>query len=146
MDKKNCSGTKGFTVIELMVVLIIVSILVALAYPSYVDQVRKSRRGEAQELLMNWSINQEIWRSNHPLYADDTAGQLSAPTHDYYNFSLAAPDPPTATTYVLQAIAPTGSDQLNDKAKDGTNCSTLNMNSAGQKYSGGDPSKLSCWD
>jgi type IV pilus assembly protein PilE len=146
MRNKIGIGIKGFTLLELMIVLLIVAILVAMAYPSYVDYVRKARRGEAQELLMNWSINQEIWRSNHSTYADDAVGQLVAPTNDYYNFSLAAPDPPTATTYVLQAVAPADSGQLNDVAKDGTNCGTLNMNSAGQKYSGGDPTKQSCWD
>jgi len=128
--------------IELMIALIIVAILVALAYPSYIDYVRKSKRGEAQQLLMNWSINQEIWRSNNSAYA--TAAQLPVPTHDHYTFSL--PAAPTATTYILQAAAKAGDDQLNDKAKDGTPCSTLNINSAGQKYSGGDTTKLICWD
>ena len=53
---------KGFTIIELMIVILIVAILVALAYPSYINYVRKAKRGEAQQLLLNWSINQEIWR------------------------------------------------------------------------------------
>ncbi len=70
MNKQRNNWKSGFTVIELMIVLMIVAILVALAYPSYVDYVRKARRGEAQQLLMNWSINQEIWRSNNPTYAD----------------------------------------------------------------------------
>jgi len=131
--------------IELMIVLVIVAILVALAYPSYVDYVRKSRRGEAQQLLMNWSINQEIWRSNNSTYA--TAAQLAVPTHDHYTFSL--PAAPTATTYVLQAKAKAGDDQEKDEYKKvdpPINCSTLNINSAGQKYSNGDTSELICWD
>jgi len=132
----------GFTLIEVVIALVIVAVLVALAYPSYIDYVRKSKRGEAQQLLMNWSINQEIWRSNNPSYA--TAAQLTAPTHDNYTFTM--PAAPTATTFVLQAAAKAGDDQLNDKAKDGTSCSTLNINSAGQKYSSGDTTKLICWD
>lgn len=141
---KRQSGKKhlGFSMIELMIALVIIAILVAYAYPSYIDYVRKSRRGEAQQLLMNWSINQEIWRSNNPTYA--TAAQLAVPTHDHYTFSL--PVAPTATAYTLQAAAKAGDDQVKDKAKDGTPCSTLNINSAGQKYSGGDTTKIICWD
>jgi type IV pilus assembly protein PilE len=142
MKPQRNKWNSGFTIIELMITLIIVAILVALAYPSYVDYVRKSKRGEAQQLLMNWSINQEIWRSNNPAYA--TAAQLPVPTHDHYDFTL--PVAPAATTYILQAAAKAGDDQLKDKAKDGTPCSTLNINNAGQKYSAGDTTKLICWN
>jgi type IV pilus assembly protein PilE len=41
----------GFTVIELMIVVVIVAILLAIAYPSFVNYVRKAKRGEAQQLL-----------------------------------------------------------------------------------------------
>ncbi len=139
MKSRYGNGSRGFTVIELMIVLVIIAILVALAYPSYIDYVRKARRGEAQQLLMNWSINQEIWRSNNPEYA--TTAQLPAPTHDDYTFTL--PDR-TATAFTLKAVA--SGDQVNDHAKDGTACSTLNLNSAGRKYSGDDTALLSCWN
>jgi len=119
---------------ELMIVLIIVAILVAIAYPSYIQYVRKSKRGEAQQLLMNWSINQEIWRSNNTQYA--TLGQLAAPTNDNYNFDFAVD--PTPTVYTLQATA-TG-DQLNDKARDGTPCTPLTLSHQGVK------SPPECWE
>jgi len=139
MKSKNTVREDGFTIIELMFVLVIIGILLALAYPSYVDYVRKSKRGEAQQLLMNWSVNQEIWRSNNPEYA--TTAQLPAPTHDDYVFTLPAR---SATAFTLQAAAQ--NDQVNDKAKDDTACSTLNLNSAGRKYSGGDATVTICWD
>ena len=135
--KKNA----GFSLIELMIVIVIVAILVSLAYPSYVQYVRKSKRGEAQQLLMNWSINQEIWRSNHTLYA--TAAQLPVPVNDNYDFELVV-DPPTATAYTLRAVAQ--DDQTNDVSRDGTPCSTLNLNNEGRKYSGNDPDVRVCWD
>jgi type IV pilus assembly protein PilE len=129
----------GFTVIEIMIVLIIVAVLLALAFPSYVDYVRKSRRAEAQQLLMSWSINQEIWRSNNAQYA--TTAQLAAPTHDDYTFTL-----PTrsATEFVLQASA--SGDQAKDKTRTGTSCATLQLNSDGIKYSGGNTATTACWD
>ena len=128
--KKN----SGFTVMELMIVMVIVAILVALAYPSYIQYIRKSKRGEAQQLLMNWSINQEIWRSNNTTYA--TAAQLPVPINDNYNFDLSVA--PTATTYTLRAVAQ--GDQANDVSRDGTACSTLALNQSGLK------NPTVCWD
>jgi type IV pilus assembly protein PilE len=119
--------------IELMVVILIVAILVALAYPSYLQYIRKSKRGEAQQLLMNWSINQEIFRSNNPQYA--TLAQLAQPTHDEYTFTLPAR---SAIVYTLQAAA--GGDQVNDEARGGTGCTPLTLTQNGVK------SPAACWD
>jgi type IV pilus assembly protein PilE len=124
MNKQRNKRNSGFTVIELMIVLVVVAILVALAYPSYVDYVRKARRGEAQQLLMNWSINQEIWRSNNSEYA--TTVQLPVPTHDHYDFSLTDR---SATGFTLQADAK--GDQVNDIAKG--DCTALTLASTGAK-------------
>ena len=123
----------GFTIIELMIVIGIVALLVSLAYPAYSQYVMKARRGEAQQLLLNWSINQEIWRSNNSAYADEN--DLPKPTHDNYDF----PDPVVSPTeYTLQADA-TGN-QLNDKARDGTSCANLTLDQSGVK------AEAECWD
>jgi type IV pilus assembly protein PilE len=124
----------GFTIIELMIVLMIVAILLSLAYPSFAQYVRKAKRGEAQQLLLNWSINQEIWRSNNSLYAK--VSDLAAPTNDHY--ILSTDGTPTATAYKLQAVG--GGDQVNDKARDGTDCHTLTMNQTGIKL------PAPCWE
>jgi len=125
------------TIIELMIVLIIIAILVALAYPSYVDYVRKARRGEAHQLLLNWSINQEIFRSNHPEYAPigSGPGQLPEPKHDNYTFPLPVR---SATAYTLTATAK--GDQVNDKTKAGANCSPMTLTQTGAK------SPADCWN
>ena len=128
--------------IELMIVIVIVAILVSLAYPSYLQYIRKSKRGEAQQLLMNWSINQEIWRSNNPLYAN--TGDINVPLNDHYDLNTVGI--PTATAYFLVAAAKAGNDQLNDKARNGDDCSTLNLDSTGRKYSAGDITKIECWN
>lgn len=44
---------RGFTLIELMIVVAIVAILAAVAYPSYRDSISKSRRAEARAQLMD---------------------------------------------------------------------------------------------
>lgn len=121
-------GSTGITLIELMFVLVIVGILVALAYPSYVEYVRKGKRGDAQHLLLNWAVNQEIFRSNNPSYAAGNNPALLAPGLNYYGFVASNISP---TTYTLTATA-TG-DQANDKARDGTNCSVLTVTHTGTK-------------
>jgi type IV pilus assembly protein PilE len=133
MNRLNRKGILGFTIIELMIVLVIVAILLGLAYPSYIQYVRKSKRGEAQQLLMNWSVNQEIWRSNNPQYAD--TDDLPEPTNDNYTFDI---DDRTATTYTL--IADASGDQENDVAKDGTSCDVLTLDQNGVK------SEAVCWE
>jgi type IV pilus assembly protein PilE len=131
----------GFTIIELMIVVMIVAILLAIAYPSYARYVLKANRGDAQQLLMNWSINQEIWRSNHTTYAaDDLDTGIPAPEHDKFDFSIADE---SATTYTLQAEATGG--QADDKTRDGsTYCgksgSLLTLSQNGVKAPAG------CWE
>jgi type IV pilus assembly protein PilE len=122
----------GFTIIELMIVIMIVAILVSLAYPSYVGYVRKAKRGEAQQLLLNWAINQEIWRSNNTAYT-----ATLVPTHDNYTFAASNVG---AATYTLTATAASGNDQLKDVARDGTSCTPLTLTQAGAKTA------AACWD
>ena len=122
----------GFTIIELMIVLMIVAILLSLAYPSYVGYVRKAKRGEAQQLLLNWAINQEIWRSNNTAYT-----ATLVPTHDNYTFAASNVG---AATYILTATAASGNDQLKDVARDGTSCTPLSLTQAGAKTA------VVCWD
>lgn len=134
MKHGNSKLKRGFSIIELMIVLVIVAILLAFAIPSYVDYVRKGNRGDAQQALMNWSVNQEIWRSNHTSYA--AVADLPAPTADKYTFSTVGT--PNAAGFTIQAAA-TG-DQVNDKARDGSSCATLTLNQNGAK------TPAACWE
>jgi type IV pilus assembly protein PilE len=64
----------GFTLIELMITLAIVGILAAVAYPSYREYVAKSRRAEAQALLMQSSQWMERFYAENYSYSTNTAG------------------------------------------------------------------------
>ena len=125
-EMKHMDNRRGFTLVELMIVVGIVAILVALALPSYGRYVRKANRGDAQQLLLNWANNQEIWRANDTDYA--TTGELALPTHDKYTFSL---EVRTATTYTLRATAST-TDQLKDEERSAS-CSPLELDQSNGK-------------
>lgn len=133
MNRLKGSNRRGFTIVELMIALIVVAILVALAYPSYTQYVRKAKRGEAQQLLMNWSVNQEIWRSNNSQYAG--SGDIAPPEHDNYGFTVTNI---TASSFTLTADAKSGNDQEND-VEDGQSCDVMTLNHNGQK------TPIECW-
>ncbi|HKJ17362.1 MAG TPA: type IV pilin protein [Xanthomonadales bacterium] len=100
---------RGFTLIEAMIVLIIIAILVALAYPAYIDQVRKARRADAQEGLLASAQVLERCFTRVNAYNDASCPGVNGDTDSgYYTVSSTI----TATTYTLTA-APNG-DQVND--------------------------------
>lgn len=65
---------RGFTLVELMIVVVIMGVLLAVAYPSYLDSVRKGRRAEGIAALTTVQQAQERFRANNRTY-----GNLNAP-------------------------------------------------------------------
>ena len=121
---------RGFTLIELMIVVAVIAVLATLALSQYTKQVRKAKRAEAKGVLADFVMRQEKYRSNHALYA--TCDQLLAPTttcalfnsaniSKNYTFAVAgAAAAPTASTYTMTAT-PKTADQLKDT------CGTLQV-------------------
>ena len=58
----------GFTLIELMIVVVVIAVLAAIALPSFLESVRKSRRADAITELNKVAQAQERWRANNPNY------------------------------------------------------------------------------
>ena len=140
MQKRNQTG---FTLIELMIVVVIIALLASIAYPQYSKYVLKSRRVAAGGCLQSIAQNMERYRSSHNFsYSGASPNNANIPcTTDlaaFYQF----PAPTIAangTSYTLQA-RPLGG-QNRDV------CGTLGINQAGAKtVTGGsvtDPQQ--CW-
>ncbi len=88
----------GFTLIELMIVVAIISILAAVAYPSYVNQTKKARRSDAQQLMLDISNREEQYLldvrayTNNPtnmsVAKDDWACTPTACTNNFYHVTI----------------------------------------------------------
>lgn len=103
----------GFTVIELMIVVVVIGVLAAIAYPSFVDSIRKSRRAEGVSALATLQQAQERHRSNAATYADAAASlnQAGVTSSGYYAIAVTAA---SASGYTATATARTGTSQAAD--------------------------------
>lgn len=124
---------RGFTLIELMIAVVIIGILSAIAYPSYTDYVRKSRRAEAKSMLQEIQLVQERYRANNSTYGTLTNLGWSK-TLTYYDLAI---NDNSAAAYKIKATAKSGSSQINDK-QGGTECKNLELNQ-------GDKTPAVCW-
>jgi len=112
------SALRGFTLVELVIVVLIAGILSLVAYPTFMDSIRKSRRSEALAALAAVQQAQERWRSNHAEYTTSLGDLgLSADTpSNYYTISVAAApaSAPLSSAYVANAVGKTGTSQASD--------------------------------
>jgi len=118
---------KGFTLIELMIVVALIAILASIAYPSYQEQVRKSKRSDATGALEGLANVMERDFTENSTYRDVIAAGLYAnqsPVDTAAAYNLAVPAV-TATTYTLRANR-TGSQAVD-------RCGDLVLNNAGTK-------------
>ena len=121
-------ASRGFTLIELMIVVAIIGILAAIAFPAYQSQVRKSNRAAAQAVLMDVANKQQLYLSSQRAYADTLAKLSVTPPTDvsrWYDVTVTVNNAATPPTFLVTATPKAGSAQ----APDGE----LTLDSAGTK-------------
>jgi type IV pilus assembly protein PilE len=134
---------KGFTLIELMIVIAVIGILAAIAWPNYQDYLVKSRRAAAQADMLEIQLALEKWRANNASYRSDatptsagtattnTIGTLNyTDSNAHYNFTITGT---TGSAYTINGNAQ-GAQQTKDAA-----CHPLTINQSNTRGPDG------CW-
>ncbi len=96
---------RGFTLIELMIVVAIVGILASVAFPSYVESVRKSNRADAKSTMLQVASQEERYYTENNVYGTVTAiGNAASPVRSSsgkHNITVATAN--VNATYIITA-------------------------------------------
>lgn len=129
---------RGITLIELLIVVVVIGILAAIAYPSYQQQVRKTKRADGKAALLDTAQQLERCYTRFSRYDDGNCGVV-LPTNSPDEFYVISAEALAAATFTLEAT-PQG-DQVNDAL-----CGTLRLTSTGLQGSlGADADANDCW-
>ena len=143
----NRSGQKGFTLIEVMIVVVIIGVLLMVALPSYQASLQKGRRADGMGALMDAAGRQEKFMLDRSSYTTDMEdlGYAASPyisPEGHYSITAAVCDDAGATIancYKLTAVPAAGSVQQKD-----TRCASFVLNSNGIKTATGSNAS-ECW-
>lgn len=129
---------KGFTLIELMITVAIIAIIAAIAYPSYLNQVRDSRRSDGESALMEMMSAQERYYTDNSAYTTDLTNVGYAASSDVATeggwYKIKATSCGAGINSCVQLTATGQNDQANDSG-----CTPLTLDSRGTKGPAG------CW-
>lgn len=134
---------KGFTLLELMIVVVVITTLALLAFSGYQKQLQKARRAEAKQILSDVGLRQEKWRSNNVAYlgTDSSAAELAAfgtiPSGDYYTISITTAE--SGTAYTATAVPKASTAQASDS------CGTLTWAMSSGVVTKSSSTGSNCW-
>ena len=143
-DFRGVSQQKGVTLLELMVVVVIIGIIAAIAYPSYTQFIVKSKRVASTSVLLQVADRQQQFFMDNKQYAtklstlgfaadeyminDDGTMVSASDSRRTYKITLSGA---TATAFTVEAIP-----QLVQASRD-TDCGTMTLSNAGAKGQSG---------
>jgi type IV pilus assembly protein PilE len=129
---------QGFTLLELMIVIVIISILAAISYPLYQQHVIKTRRTLAQITLLRLATYLERYYISNNSYKNAKLNELGIPSttaENHYQLEIATA---TEDTFLIRAIPLNG--QTTDRK-----CGVLSLNQKGEKFISGTGLLTECW-
>jgi type IV pilus assembly protein PilE len=137
-------GNAGFTLVEVIIVVLIISVLAAIAYPAYQNSVMQTRRNAAKACLAEASTFMERFYTTNLRYDQTIAGVAVAlppcaagtDVTNHYTVALTAIG---RTNYTLSAT-PIGLQAVRD-----TKCGVLGINNTGTKTKTGTDTVDFCW-
>lgn len=139
MDQRKTS--KGFTLIELMIAVIIIAVLAAISYPAYINYTVNTRRAAATACLTEMAQFMERHYTTNMSYVGgdtlipETSCERELAVHYTFSFPAAA----TANAYNVTAV-PQGQQASRD-----TKCGTLGLNQSGNQTVSGSGTEEECW-
>lgn len=144
-QKFNTRGALGFTLIELMVVVVIIAVLAAIAIPIYQQQVMRSRRTAAKSALFDVASREEKLYSTTNNYTESFSSlgyssgtTLTVPGNGQNFYTIQFAPASNSTTYTVQAVP------INAQGSDG--CATYNLTDLGVQTNTGTVTQTSgCW-
>ena len=141
MNARTCkrnrlTGARGFTLMEVIVVVTMLAILAAIAIPNYSEYIRRGHRSAAQAYLLDLASRQVQFYLDRRVFTNDVAAlNLATPAEiaSRYNVAIVVTAGPPATFTIT--ATPTGS-------QTGDRCGNLTINEAGAR---GAAATTGCW-
>lgn len=125
-------NNKGFTLVELMIVVLIIGILGAVGYPAFGEYVKVAKRADAIDTLLTEQGRMESFYLNNDTYVGAAVASATSP-EGYYTVAVSGQ---TAFAYLLTATR--------SPASDDPECLTLTLNQLGVKGATGSDA-ANCW-